>query len=97
MRQVDGPDGIVYSSRSEWGYYPNGYPVRVIPPGDPYTGRTGTVERTFADAGDIVHVVQFRADPDDYPPGPIQKGYYLADDLISAAQPPKPQPNEQDS
>lgn len=84
-RRVDGRDGIVYSPRTEWGYYNNGHEVRVVVPGDPYTGRIGTVQRTFLDdGGDMVHVVRFCGEPGDYPPGPYQTAYYFADELRSA-------------
>ncbi|OBF96338.1 hypothetical protein A5773_12995 [Mycobacterium sp. 852014-52450_SCH5900713] len=99
-RLADGRDGVVYSSRSEWGYYNNGHEVRVVLPNDPYTGRVGTVERTFLDdGGDMVHVVLFRAERGDYPPGPHQTAYYFADELKSAevgTATTKPSVREQD-
>jgi hypothetical protein len=102
-KPADGRDGVVYSPRSEWGYYNNGHKVRVVLPGDPFTGRVGAVQRTFLDdGGDMVHVVQFIGEPGDYPPGPNQKAYYFADELKSAivggtGGRVKPQPTEQES
>lgn len=41
--------------------YAPGEWVRVIapPPGDTNRGRVGIVDRTYADAGDMIHVVRF--------------------------------------
>ncbi len=41
--------------------YPPGEPVRVVAPvpGDTQRGQVGTVERTYADAGDMLHRVRF--------------------------------------
>lgn len=41
--------------------YTPGEWVRVIapPPGDTNRGRVGIVDRTYADAGDMIHVVRF--------------------------------------
>ncbi len=41
--------------------YSPGEPVRVIAPvpGDTHRGQVGSVERTYADAGDMMHVVRF--------------------------------------
>ena len=55
---ADGRNGVVYSSFSEWGFYGNGQAVRVLPPDDPYAGRVGTVQRTFLEGGELVHVVR---------------------------------------
>ena len=82
IRQVT--DGVVYSSYSEWGYYNNGHQVLVLPPDDPYAGRVGIVQRTFLEAGEMVHVVQFHGEPGDGPPAPNPTAYYMADELKSA-------------
>ena len=96
-RLADGRDGIVYSSRTEWGYYNNGHKVRVLPPNDPYSGRVGTVQRTFLEGGEMVHVVQFVGEPGDYPPAVHPTAYYVADELKSAEVGPQPQPTQQES
>jgi hypothetical protein len=50
--------------------------------GDPHTGKVGTVESIFTDDdGDLVHVVRFCADRDNYP---HHTAYYLTDELLSA-------------
>ncbi len=96
-RLSDGPDGVVYSSRMEWGYYNKGHAVRVVAGGDPYTGRVGTVLRTFLERGEMVHVVQFAGEPGDNPPAPNPTAYYLAEELRSAEVGTKPQQPEQES
>jgi hypothetical protein len=40
-------------------YYPNRTRVRVALPGDPYNRRVGTVESSYNDVGDLMHVVRF--------------------------------------
>ena len=97
---ADGRNGVVYSSFSEWGFYGNGQAVRVLPPDDPYAGRVGTVQRTFLEGGELVHVVAFHGEPGDYPPAPNPTAYYLADELKSAevgakqVTPKSPQPQQ---
>jgi hypothetical protein len=98
-RRIDGRDGAVYSSRVEWGHYSKGHQVRVLPPHDPYAGRVGTVQSTFLDGGEMVHVVEFIGQPGDNPPLPYLTAYYLAEELRSAAvgTGAKPQPRQQES
>jgi hypothetical protein len=96
-RLSDGRDGVVYSPRSEWGYFNKGHQVRVVVPGDPYSGRVGVVQRTFLDGGDMIHVVQFQPEPDDYPPLANPFAYYVADELKSTSVGTKSQPKQQES
>lgn len=44
---------------AQFGYHANGAVVRVAVAGDPYRGRVGTVIRSYNDAGEMVHVVEF--------------------------------------
>ncbi len=65
--------------------YNEGQKVRVVLPGDPYTGRVGFVQRTFRHDGDqLVYVVQFRGEPDDYPRALFVTAYYMEVELTSA-------------
>ena len=68
-------DGVVYSSRGEWGYYDRGHRVRVVASRDPHHGRFGVVTGTYNDAGDMVHRVAF---------GTGDTGDYFTDELVSA-------------
>jgi hypothetical protein len=47
-------------------YYPPLTVVRVVVPGDLYTGQTGTVTATRNDAGDMVHRVVFAGGSADF-------------------------------
>jgi hypothetical protein len=49
--------------------------VRVVLPGDPYTGEVGTVERVISDDGGLVYVVRF---------GRWHTAYYRRDELTAA-------------
>lgn len=78
--------------------YSPGEPVRVVAPvpGDTHRGQVGTVDRTYADAGDMIHVVRF-ADR--------STAHYYVDELKSTRTEPNwgrrvttgPTPQEQDS
>ncbi len=78
--------------------YSPGEPVRVIAPvpGDGHRGQVGTVDCTYADAGDMMHVVRF-ADR--------STAHYYVDELKSTRTEPNwgytattgPTPQEQDS
>jgi hypothetical protein len=62
--------------------YKHGHKVRVVLPGDPYTGRVGTVHHSFLDDdGDLIHVVRFCDDRDAYP---HHTPCYVSDELVSA-------------
>lgn len=39
--------------------YRPGYPVRVLVRDDPHAGETATVQRTYNDGGDMIHVLLF--------------------------------------
>lgn len=74
--------------------YSPGEPVRVVAsvPGDTHKGQTGHVDRTYADAGDMMHVIQF-ADG--------QAAHYFIDEIKSTRAPgqdrSEPTPREQDN
>jgi hypothetical protein len=53
-------------------YYPPNSRVCIVVPADPFTGWVGTVDRTYNDAGDMVHRVQF---------GDGNCAYYMAEEL----------------
>jgi hypothetical protein len=53
-----------------------GIHVRVLLPGDPYTGRVGVVERIIDDENGLIYVVRFRE--------PYQTAYYRRDELTAA-------------
>lgn len=53
--------------------------VRVLLPGDPYTGEVGTVERLISDDEGLIYVVRFGA-RDGYQP----HAYYRRDELTVA-------------
>ncbi|MGE0218420.1 hypothetical protein [Mycolicibacterium sp.] len=76
-------------------YYPPNSSVRITVPGDPFAGRTGKVERTFNDCGEMIHRVEF---------GDGNSAYYEADELAAVTDPRairvqpigRPQSQEQD-
>lgn len=70
--------------------YAPGEHVRVIAriPGDNRRGQTGLVERTYADCGDMMHVVRF-ADH--------QSAHYYVDELKSTRAGTETTTREQDS
>lgn len=70
--------------------YSIGAEVRVVVPGDPFTGRVGAVERTYRDDDiGLVHVVRFCGDRDAYP---HHTAYYLSDEIRSATASPEDVP-----
>ena len=54
---------------------------RVLLTGDPFTGRAGIVQRIINDECGLIYVLQFHAEPGDYPPAPNPTGYYRRDEL----------------
>ncbi|CAN5609934.1 hypothetical protein BH09ACT7_BH09ACT7_23400 [soil metagenome] len=70
--------------------YAPGEHVRVIAriPGDSRKGQTGQVDRTYADCGDMMHVVRF-ADR--------QTAHYYVDELKSTRAGTEPATQEQDN
>jgi hypothetical protein len=72
-------------------YTPGEY-VRVIArvPADTHKGQVGQVERTYADCGDMMHVVRFEDG---------QTAHYYVEELLSTTRAGalKSQPNQQES
>jgi hypothetical protein len=71
---------VVYSSRSEWGYYDAGHRVLVSTPRDPHHGQVGVVTGTYNDRGDMVHRVAFESGDTTG----ATTGDYFTDELVSA-------------
>jgi hypothetical protein len=57
--------------------------VQVVLPGDPYTGRVGTVDRIISDDEGLIYVVRFAGEPGDYPPMTNPTAYYRRDELTA--------------